>query len=251
MPSDLKQLRSLLGCLSYYRKIFADMAKRIGPITSLLKQGVKSVFTPSMENIVRTLLEELSAPPVLVYPDWDAVADISHLFLLYYDASVDGFGANLEQEKKDASIRPIPFISRATLESARHWTPFDLEAGSIVCSIKHLRGYLRGTTFRTFSDHKALGTIAEVAEHNPRVQRWLEFLTAYRYTLEYRKGSANGNADFLSRLPLPASEDNRSGRSRLTPSDEERIYLTRSGGLALDGPPTLSPGFGWARALQP
>ena len=95
-----------------------------------------------------------------------------------------------------------------------------------------------------FSDHKALESFAKVAEHNPRVQRWLKFLTAYRYTLEYRKGSANGNADFLSQLPLPASEDDRSGRSRLTLSDEERIYLIRSGGLAFDGRPTLSSGLG-------
>ena len=70
--------------------------------------------------------------------------------------------------------------------------------------------------------------------HNPRVQRWLEFLTVYHYTLEYRKGSANGYADFLSRPPLPASEDDRSGHSRLTPSDEERIYLIRTGGPLLD-----------------
>ena len=69
-------------------------------------------------------------------------------------------------------------------------------------------------------------------------------LTAYRDTLEYLKDSANGNADFLSRLPLPASENDRSGRSRLTPSDEERIYLIRFRGLALDGPPTLSLGLG-------
>ena len=96
MLSDLKQLRSLLGCLSYCRKILADMAKMIRPIASLLKQGVKFVFTPAMETIVRTLLEELSAPPVLVYPDWDAVAENSRPFLLYCDASVDSFGATLE-----------------------------------------------------------------------------------------------------------------------------------------------------------
>ena len=197
-----------------------------------------------METIVRTLLKELSPPPVLVYPDWDTVPDNSRPFLLYCDASVDGFGATLEQEQKDGSIRHIVLISRATLESARHWTPFDLEAGSIVWSIKRLRGFLWGATFRIFSDHKMLESLAKVAEHNPRVQRWLEFLTAYRYNLEYRKGSANGNADFLSRLPLPASEDDRSGRSRLTPFDEERIYLIRSGGFVLDGPPTLSPGLG-------
>ena len=65
----------------------------------------------------------------------------------------------------------------------------------------------------------------------------LGFLTAYRYTLEYSKGSANGNTDVLSRLPLPASEDDRNGRSRLSPSDEERIYLIRADDLFLDVPP--------------
>ena len=90
----------------------------------------------------------------------------------------------------------------------------------------------------------ALESLAKVAEHNPRVQRWLEFLTAYHYTLEYCKGSANGNADFLSRLPLPTSEDGRSGHSRLTPSDEECVYLIRVGGILLDAPPALSLGLG-------
>ena len=119
MASDLKQLGPLLGGLSCYRKFLAGMVKRIRPTNSLREQGVKFVFTPSMETIVRAFLEELSAPPVLV-SDWDVVADNSRPFRLYCDASVDGFGATLEQEQKDGSIRPIVFISRATLESARH-----------------------------------------------------------------------------------------------------------------------------------
>ena len=90
----------------------------------------------------------------------------------------------------------------------------------------------------------ALESLAKVAEHNPQVQKWLEFLAAYHYTLEHRKGSANGNTDFLSRLPLPASEDDRGGHSRLAPSDEECICLIRASGLLLDGPPALSLGLG-------
>ena len=86
----------------------------------------------------------------MVYPDWDAVADNSRPFLLYCNASVDGFGATLEQGQKDGSIRPIVFIS-----------------------IKRLRRFLWGTTVRIFSDNKALESLARVAEHNPRVQRWL------------------------------------------------------------------------------
>ena len=95
-----------------------------------------------MEAIVRELLAELFTPPVLVYPNWDVVADNSRLSLLYCNASVNGFGATLEQEQGDHTIHPIVLISRATIESERHWTPFDLEASSIVWSIKRLRRYL-------------------------------------------------------------------------------------------------------------
>ena len=42
-----------------------------------------------------------------------------------------------------------------------------------------------GFQFPIFSDHKALESLYNIAEHNPRVQRWLEFLTAHNYTLEY------------------------------------------------------------------
>ena len=64
----------------------------------------------------------------------------------------------------------------------------DLEAGSIVWAIKRPRGYLWGTRFRIFSDHKALENIGNVGGHNSRVQRWLKYLTAFGYTPEYRKG---------------------------------------------------------------
>ena len=63
MPRDLKPLRSLLGGLSYYRKFLPDMSKRIRPITALLKEDVKFLFTPSMEVIVRDMLAGLAAPP--------------------------------------------------------------------------------------------------------------------------------------------------------------------------------------------
>ena len=49
MPRDLKQLRSLLGGLSYYRKFLPDMSKRIRPTTALLEKGVNCLFTPSMK----------------------------------------------------------------------------------------------------------------------------------------------------------------------------------------------------------
>ena len=44
MPTEIKQLRSLLGGLSYYRKFLPDMTRLIRPITALLKKGRRVRF---------------------------------------------------------------------------------------------------------------------------------------------------------------------------------------------------------------
>ena len=142
MPTNVEQVRALLGGINYYRKSLPDLFKRPRPINSLLGKGVKFAFTPAMEKLVRDTQAELETPPILVSPNWDAVADGSRPFHVYCDACIDGFGAALEQEQEDGSIKPIAYISRATVDSERHWTPLDLEAGSIVWGLKRLRGYL-------------------------------------------------------------------------------------------------------------
>ena len=151
MPTDIKQLRSLLGGLSYYRKFLPNMAHHIRPITALLKKGIAFDFTSAKEDTVRALLAELAAPPILVFPDWDAVIDTFRPFRLHCDASTACLGAILEQEQPDGSIRPIVYISRATLDNEQNWTPMELEAGCVVWSIRRLRRYLFGVYFLAFT----------------------------------------------------------------------------------------------------
>lgn len=67
MSEDLKQLRSLLGGLSYSREFLANVAKRIGPITLSLTQGVHFFLAPVMETITPDLLAEVSKPQFLAY----------------------------------------------------------------------------------------------------------------------------------------------------------------------------------------
>ena len=69
---------------------------------------------------MREILAGLATPLVLVFPDWDAVSDGTRPFHVYCDACIDGFGAALEQEQTDVFIKPIPCISRATLDYERH-----------------------------------------------------------------------------------------------------------------------------------
>ena len=241
MPANVRQVRALIGRIGYYRESLGNLSTRLRPTTALLKQTAKFLFTPAMEATVREILRELAAFSTPVFPDYDAVADNSRPLRLYCDASRDGFGATLERKQLDGSVRPILFISRATLDSERSCPPgLDLEVGSIVSGIKRLRGHLWSTKFVIYSDHRALENITKVDKHIARVQSWLDFLSAYTYTLEYRKGTANGNADLLSRLPQPATD--RTEPNRLSSPDTLGIYLIHPCGFTPCEP--SMPGIG-------
>ena len=149
-------------------------------------------------------------------------------FRVYHDASMDVLGATLKQGTARRLRDAHCHISRATLDSERYWTLLNLQAYGNNWAVEHLGGYLWDTKFRVCSDYKALENIGQVGDHNARVQKWREYLTAFHYTLEYRKGRANDNANFLSHLPRPATEHDRSGSSRLAPEDHEAMYLVRA-----------------------
>ena len=78
----------------------------------------------------------------------------------------------------------------------------------MIVGIKKFHQYLYGQEFTMYTDHKPLlGLLGEKKAISPmtsaRIQRWILFLAGYQCTLCYRPGSENGNADALSRLPLP------------------------------------------------
>ncbi|CAB4020383.1 Hypothetical predicted protein [Paramuricea clavata] len=51
-----------------------------------------------------------------------------------------------------------------------------------------------------------------------RIQRWALILSAYDYSIQYKEGIQNANADALSRLPLPDTPGS-------TPVPQETILL--------------------------
>ena len=185
------------------------MAYHIRPVTALLKKGAAFEFASAVEDTVRTLLAELAAPPILVFPDWDAVIDTSRPLRLHCDASTAGLGATLDNEQ--------------------NWTPMELEAGCVVWSIRPLRRYLFCVYFLVFTDHQCLQQICKIGATKPRIQRWMD-LSAY--------------ADFLSRLPLPPIADNVSGASALTDPDDLGVYLIRVCRLTTSSWPVPGVGLG-------
>ena len=85
-------------------------------------------------------------------------------------------------------------------------------------------------------------TIWEIGETKPRIQRWMKFLSAYNFSLPYRRGKDNANVDFLSRLPRPPTDEDISGSCALTDLDDIGVYLIRACGLVPSSCPI--PGIG-------
>lgn len=86
-------------------------------LNSLLTQDVHFKYNAEMADIVKALLRDLSRPPALVFPDWDAVADNNSRTLLCAYACIDDLGASLEQEQVNGSVGPIVYPSyRAQLD---------------------------------------------------------------------------------------------------------------------------------------
>ena len=106
MPTDVKQVRALMGGINYYRNFSPDLSKRLRLTNSLFRKEVKFAFTPYMKKLVGETPAELATPPILVFSCWAAVADASRPFHVYCYAFVDGFGASLEQEQAGSFINP-------------------------------------------------------------------------------------------------------------------------------------------------
>lgn len=78
---------------------------------------------------------------------------------------------------------------------------------AIVRAIDHFKLYLYGRQFKVVSDHQPLKWLFTVRDPAARLARWLISLEKYSFTISYKQGSKNGNADALSRWPLEDSAE--------------------------------------------
>ena len=112
----------------------------------------------------------------------------------------------------DGSEKPVAYISRTLSRHERNYSHIEKEGLAVIYAVKKFHQYIYGQKFEILTDHKPL--LGLLGEYKPisvtaasRLQRWALLLSAYDYSLKYRKGSENGNADALSRLPTVATID--------------------------------------------
>ena len=65
--------------------------------------------------------------------------------------------------------------------------------------MEHYQQYLLGRVFLVRSDHQALWWLFSLKHPKDRIARWIEIMSAFEFTIEYRPGVKHGNADAMSR----------------------------------------------------
>ena len=192
-PKTVRDVRSVLGMCSYYRRFIKWYSEIALPLTNLTKKSCKFVWTQECEQAFRKLIDLLSNSPVLAHPRTDLP------FVLYTDASKTCVGAVLAQVFPEGE-RPIHFLSHKLSDTQRKWPPVQSEAYAIYYAVQKFRPYLYGAKVIVRTDHRPLTTLFTAELQNPTIQKWAVYLGEYNITVEHIAGKDNVCSDYLSRI---------------------------------------------------
>ena len=210
-------VRKMLGLLSYYWRSIPSFAQRAQPLYKLLTADTANstkVFktnngqlhsntaiqwTARHQDALANIINLLTNPPVLAYPDPEKP------YILHTDASQEGLGAVLYQ-RQGKELRVIAYASRSLSPTEKK---YNLHSGKLEflalkwAVTEQFKDYLYyAPSFSVFTDNNPLTYVMSTAKLNATGIRWVGELAEYNFTIHYRPGKSNGDADGLSRMPL-------------------------------------------------
>nr|KAG5695192.1 hypothetical protein BaRGS_018314 [Batillaria attramentaria] len=199
-PKSVKEVQSFLGFAGFYRRFvphFARIARPLHNLTACPKNGKKQRkfhWGEEEQQAFDQLKARLTSAPVLAY------ADPQKPFILNTDASTEGLGAVLYQHQ-DGRDRVIAYASRGLNQAERRYPAHKLEFLALKWAVTDkFHDYLYGANFVVRTDNNPLTYVLTTAKLDAAGHRWVAQLANYNFSLEYRAGRLNRDADALSRI---------------------------------------------------
>ena len=208
-PTNPDEVRQFLGFVGYYRRFIKDFSKISRPLAELVPEPTRKARRKSKNSIVPDkwewgdvqqaafddLKQQLISFPILGFPEYNQP------FELHTDASTKGLGAVLYQDQGGVK-RVIAYASRSLSRSEKNYAVHKLEFLALKWAItEKFYDYLYGNNFIVFTDNNPLTYVLSSAKLDATGQRWISSLAEFNFTISYRPGLKNGDADSLSRIP--------------------------------------------------
>lgn len=200
-PSNVTELKSFLGLVTFYARFLPDLATIAQPLYELTQKDCNFEWLSQHESSFAQIKTEVASDRVLI--GYDASLPL----VIAVDASPVGLGAVLSHRMPNGEERPIAFASRTLNAAEKRYSQIDKEALAIRWGLFKFHHYLYGVRFTLLTDHQPLTHIFNPAKRLPQLSatRMLHYATELRifnFDIQYRASKLHGNADCLSRLPL-------------------------------------------------
>ena len=113
------------------------------------------------------------------------------------------------RDQDDGMSRVIAYVTRSLKKSEQRYHSSKLEFLALKWAITdRFHEYLYGGMFEVHTDNNPLTYVLTTAKLDATGQRWIASLTNYNFTIQYRSGKQNIDADALSRIPWDIESTN-------------------------------------------
>ena len=201
-PATLKQLRSFLGMVNFFRDFVPHLSQVAEPWMNLTKgpkvgknQPIEwsSTAQQGFEAVKKAISD--AGCLHLIEPEGELI--------LFTDASESGSGWCLMQQKvsdsqPEAKWHPICYGSHKWSGAAKNWSTIQKELYGIFVGITDCSSYLLGRPFTLATDHRNLVYLRN--SKIPKLVRWHLALSEFKFTTIHVPGEENVVADVLSRF---------------------------------------------------
>ena len=195
LSKTVRDCRKFCGMVNFLATFLKNLQKILIPIYNLTRKCIKFLWTEECQTAFDHIKFLLSNPPILRMPD------MTGIFRLMSDTSTLAAGTALYQYQGSA-FYIVGYNSKKLPKAVQNYSVTELKLFGLVVNIYTFKQLLTNVYFEVFCDHSAIVQILNGKKKLPtrRIQRLIEHLLPFNFTVQYLPGNKMHIADILSRL---------------------------------------------------